>query len=70
MQLLNNFLLLHFHPPGPSPSGMTVQALVSVHTQLPELSRAAPMAQGTFANKHFQAGLTITETLRMVHSLY
>lgn len=28
------------------------------------------MAEGTFANKHLQAWLTVTEKLRTVHSLY
>lgn len=70
MQLLNNFLLIHLHTYGPKPSGMTVHAVMGVHTQLPGLSRAVPMAEGTFANQHLQAWLIITEKLRTVHSLY
>lgn len=68
--LLNNFLLIHFHSDGPSPSGTAVQALMSVHSQLPELRRALPMAEGAFANEHLQPWLIITEKLRMVHPLY
>lgn len=57
VQLLKNLLLVHLHTYGASPSSMTVQALVSVHTQLPELSRAAPVAEGTSANKHLQINI-------------
>lgn len=35
MQLLNGFLLIYWHTFGPSPSGMTVHTLMSVHSQSP-----------------------------------
>lgn len=62
MQLLNNFLLIHTH--GPNPSGMLV------HAQLPELSRAVPMAEGPSVSKLLEAWLIITEKLRwFIHDI-